>query len=82
MYANRQTETIFKTYIEAAVKDRSLMMILESHVVGHNVVQTDRRIPGRCQQKLTGPAKLHRGDPIIGRILQFELIWCLSHSVI
>lgn len=51
------------------------MLVLEPHGVGRHIVEAHRRVPGGDQQELGGVgAELHRGDAVLGWLVQFELV--------
>lgn len=63
------------TYVERAVQDGAGVLVLEPHGVGRHIVEAHRRVPGGDQQELGGVgAELHRGDAVLGGLVQLELV--------
>lgn len=63
------------TYVEGTVQDGAGVLVLEPHGVGRHIVEAHRRVPGGDQQELGRVgAELHRGDAVLGWLVQFELV--------
>lgn len=59
--------------VEGAVQDGAGVLVLELHGVGWHTVDAHGRVPGGDKQELGGVgAKLHRGDDILGWLVQLE----------
>ena len=70
--AGAETEN---TYVEGAVQDGAGVLVLEPHGVGRHIVEAHGRVPGGDQQELRCVgAELHRGDAVLGGLVQFELV--------
>ena len=51
------------------------MLVLEPHGIGRHIVEAHGRVPGGDQQELGGVrAELHRGDAVLGWLVQLELV--------
>lgn len=51
------------------------MLVLEPHGIGRHIVKAHGRVPGGDQQELGGVrAELHRGDAVLGWLVQLELV--------
>lgn len=63
------------SYIESTVEDWGQMLVLHSHWISTNIIETDRGVPGGDQEELRGVgAELHCWDAVIRSLVQLELV--------
>lgn len=62
-------------YIKSTVKNWSCVLVLHPHGVAHNIIETDRAVPGGNQQKLgCAGAELDSRDAVLWTLVQLVLI--------
>lgn len=63
------------TYIKSTVKNWSRVLVLHSHGVAHDVVETDGAVPGGNQQELgCAGAELDSRDAVLWSLVQLILV--------
>lgn len=63
------------TYIKSTVKNWSCVLVLHSHGVASNIIETDSAVPGGDQQELgCAGAELDSRDAVLWPLVQLVLI--------